>query len=156
MTEASERPFYTVAEAARLLAVNPSTVWRWIAAGRLPAHRVGQKALRIKREDVAALSRPATRRARSGATAEPVQELARFPTLEQAKTLIHQPPTDEEFARRRAVVAMILENRKGRTIAPLTSADLVHEARSRQRKLYDPSHSGRRGGRVSGGEVASD
>ena len=40
------------------------------------------------------------------------------------------PPTIEEIARRKALVAQILAKRKGRHIAPLTSADLVRKARN--------------------------
>ncbi len=44
--------YYTVPEAAKLLKVSPSTVWRWIDAGRLPAHRVGARGIRIDRRDL--------------------------------------------------------------------------------------------------------
>jgi hypothetical protein len=40
------------------------------------------------------------------------------------------PPTPEEIARRKALVGRILENRKQRSIAPLTSAELVAKARA--------------------------
>ncbi len=53
MTRATERDFYSVAQAARLLGVSPSTIWRWIDAARLPAYRVGPKNIRIKKEDLA-------------------------------------------------------------------------------------------------------
>jgi predicted DNA-binding transcriptional regulator AlpA len=29
--------YYTVPEAAEFLSVNPSTIWRWIKSGKLPA-----------------------------------------------------------------------------------------------------------------------
>lgn len=38
-------------------------------------------------------------------------------------------PSLEALARRKALVATILENRKHRVITPLTTADLVHLAR---------------------------
>jgi excisionase family DNA binding protein len=47
--------YYTVAEAASLLNVCHSTIWRWIKAGSLPAYRVGHKTIRIKPEDLAAI-----------------------------------------------------------------------------------------------------
>ncbi len=51
-TEAGEREYYTVPEAATLLRVSRSTIWRWIEAGRLRAYRVGPRNVRIKREDL--------------------------------------------------------------------------------------------------------
>ena len=50
--ETEERDYYTVPEAARLLRVSRSTVWRWIEAGRLRAYRVGPRNVRIKKEDL--------------------------------------------------------------------------------------------------------
>ena len=49
--------FYTVAEAAKFLRVNPMTVRRHIGAGRLPAARAG-RSLRIRREDLEAFMQP--------------------------------------------------------------------------------------------------
>jgi excisionase family DNA binding protein len=45
----------SVPEAAKLLRVSPSTVWRWIDRGIVPAYRVGPKRVFIKREDVGAV-----------------------------------------------------------------------------------------------------
>ena len=42
----TDRRYYTGASAAKLLQVSPSTVWRRIAAGRLPAQRLGPKTIR--------------------------------------------------------------------------------------------------------------
>ena len=49
------KAYYTVAEAASLLNVCHSTIWRWIKAGKLPAYRVGHKTIRIKPEDLAVM-----------------------------------------------------------------------------------------------------
>jgi excisionase family DNA binding protein len=49
----------TVAEAAKSIGVSVSTVWRWIASGRLPAYRLGPKAVRIKAMDAIAARAPA-------------------------------------------------------------------------------------------------
>lgn len=55
----NHRDFYTVPEAADALGVSVSTIRRWIADRRLPAFRLGPKALRIKKQDVdAAGSQP--------------------------------------------------------------------------------------------------
>jgi excisionase family DNA binding protein len=59
MMKEDGRRFYTVPEAARLLEVSPATLWRWIATRRLPAYRVGPRRIRVRREDLEALIRPA-------------------------------------------------------------------------------------------------
>jgi excisionase family DNA binding protein len=56
---ATERTVLSVAEAAVLLGVSRSTVWRWIKSGKLPAYRVGHKTIRIKRADLEMILQPA-------------------------------------------------------------------------------------------------
>ena len=106
--------YLTAAEAARYLRVSPSTVWRWIDAGKLPAYRIGPRGIRIREEDVQAAIQPAR-----PATQRPVAPPFPLPP----------PPTALELERRKRLVAEILENRKHMRIAPLTAADLVHLAR---------------------------
>lgn len=60
--KASPEEYYTVPEAATLLKVSPSTVWRWIEAGRLPAHRVGLRGIRISREALESVVTPSRRK----------------------------------------------------------------------------------------------
>jgi excisionase family DNA binding protein len=117
--------YYTVAGAAQLLHVSPSTVWRWIAAGRLPALRLGPKTIRIAQEDLRALEQPARRVPKEEPT-----------SLEQLRAKLMTPPSAEELARRRAVVARIKAARGERSIAPLTAADLVHQARQEEEESY--------------------
>jgi excisionase family DNA binding protein len=50
--------YYTTSEAAHLLRVSRTTLWRWIGEGRLAAYRVGGRTLRIRREDVTRALRP--------------------------------------------------------------------------------------------------
>jgi len=45
-------PFYTIREAAKALRVSQGTVWRWVRDRKLPAYKVGDRAIRIKREDL--------------------------------------------------------------------------------------------------------
>jgi excisionase family DNA binding protein len=104
---------YSVGQAASLLGVSPSTVWRWIEAKKLPAYRIGPRRIRIREADLQALIRPA--RPTKGARAQ-VQ-------------LTIPPPTPEELARRQALVATILQRRQERRISPLTSTELVRQAR---------------------------
>lgn len=50
----------TVAEAALALRVTDRCIRGWIADGTIPAYRIGDKAIRIKRADLDALLRPVT------------------------------------------------------------------------------------------------
>ncbi|MEX1254092.1 MAG: helix-turn-helix domain-containing protein [Dehalococcoidia bacterium] len=70
-----ERAYYTVAEAASVLNVSRTTIWRWIDAGRLTAYRVGPRTIRIAREQLDALIGP-HRTARRATTLETPQEPA--------------------------------------------------------------------------------
>ncbi len=44
--------YLTVEEIARLLRVHRTTVWRWIASGRLHGYRIGVRTLRVRRDDL--------------------------------------------------------------------------------------------------------
>jgi excisionase family DNA binding protein len=59
MSSSQETDYYTVAQAAKVLAVSPSTIWRWIKADILPAYRVGPRKIRIKKEDLFTIITPA-------------------------------------------------------------------------------------------------
>lgn len=48
----------TVAEAARALRVTERCLRGWIAGGIVPAYRIGDKVIRIKRPDLDALLQP--------------------------------------------------------------------------------------------------
>ena len=90
------QPYYSVAEAARELGVNPSTIWRWIEAGKLAAVRVGPKNIRIRRQDL-----------------DTVIQQARTEPPRKASAMIGapvsvDPPTREELVRRQALVKEIL------------------------------------------------
>ncbi|MBI4494622.1 MAG: helix-turn-helix domain-containing protein [Chloroflexi bacterium] len=122
MVRSADSQFYTILEAARILKVNPSTIWRWIAAERLPAHRVGPRAIRIKQEDLEAVLRPAKPASREAPT--------------DRERAIFQPPSQEEIARRKALVAEILALRQQCVITPLATADLVRKSREQERRAY--------------------
>ncbi len=51
MTDPSAETYLTVAEVAAILKLNQQTIRNWIDAGQLPAVRVGQRRVRIKRSD---------------------------------------------------------------------------------------------------------
>ena len=46
------------------------------------------------------------------------------------------PPTEDELARRQEVVARILANQEGRSIAPLTTADLIRQVREEREERH--------------------
>ena len=120
MTRIHEGEYYTVPQAAAVLTMSPSTIWRWIEKGKLPAYRLGLRKIRVKKEDLDALIKPAR------VKEKPMdKERADF-----------QPVTQEELARRDTLVARILAKSNERSIAPLTTADLVRKARAKERRSY--------------------
>jgi excisionase family DNA binding protein len=55
MSNHGEAPIYlTLGDAAGRMSVSVKTIRRWIAAGDLPAYRCGERAIRIKLEDLEA------------------------------------------------------------------------------------------------------
>lgn len=63
---------YTPAEAAKYLGVHDRTIRRHIREGRLPAQRVGDRLLKIKRDDLDALLKEVT----PTPPADPIREAA--------------------------------------------------------------------------------
>jgi excisionase family DNA binding protein len=58
MAERRSIPVYlSLEEAADCMSVSVKTIRRWIAAGTLPAYRCGQRAIRIRLEDLKAAPR---------------------------------------------------------------------------------------------------
>ncbi len=112
----ADTPYFTVAQAARRLQVSPSTIWRWIDAKKLRAYRIGEKTIRVRREDLEAIVRPTDA------------------AIEAATGSRTKPLGDEESARglaalRRAAVSRAeqLARRGGQPFPP--SSDLVREIR---------------------------
>lgn len=138
MVGIAERDYYTVAEAAAVLDVSPSTVLRWIKAGRLPAQRVGPKTLRIRKQDVESMEQPVEDIA---SIWERVQAKGIIPMRPVIHSLKIPPMTDEEvaamdeaFRLADELSARILKRRGG---IPLGDSDvLIQEAREeRSRQL---------------------
>jgi excisionase family DNA binding protein len=70
-----DEEYVTVAEAATLLRVAPSTVRRWIREGDVPAHRIGRRRVALRRADLARLitpARPAAETKNNAAVDDPV------------------------------------------------------------------------------------
>ncbi|GAB2575911.1 helix-turn-helix domain-containing protein [Microlunatus antarcticus] len=57
---APKRRLTDIATGASALGVDPRTIRRWIADGRLPGYRVGGKLLRVDMADIDALVTPVT------------------------------------------------------------------------------------------------
>lgn len=78
----------TVQEAAALLRVSPSTVWRWIKAERLPAYHLSGRRVWLKRADLAALIEPArTRKGRGSVSGQRQGHERRMTESEQRQML---------------------------------------------------------------------
>jgi excisionase family DNA binding protein len=105
----------TVKEAAALLKVSTATIKRYLKSGRLPGYQVGPRAIRIRRDDLAQVMHPTQ-----------TQEV----TMKHEHGRVAFPkPTPEELARRQALAQQILALRQRTDIRPLTTADLVRQAR---------------------------
>jgi excisionase family DNA binding protein len=116
--------YFTVGQAARRLQVSTSTVWRWIEAGKLPAYRVGPKAIRIKEEDLRSVIRPVKDKGVAAGTVP----------LGGTVTFGQRTLTDEEVAQRLAALHRAstlraeLLARRGGTPLP-SSVDLIRQVR---------------------------
>jgi excisionase family DNA binding protein len=115
--------FCTVAEAAALLGVSVSTVWRWVDSGKLAAFRVGPKSIRIRRTDAEAAVQPVSPRIRPA-------HMNTFVDIESAS----RPLTREESERGRSALAAadklregMLKRRKGKPLSD--SAAIIADAR---------------------------
>ena len=101
--------YLTVAEAAALMRVAPSTIRRWIRAGQVAGYRLGPRRVALKRGDLAAL-----------VTAAPTRTDVEPSTVPLPATEI-QPPTPAEWERGMAA----LERAKRR-------AERIHQRRGGQ------------------------
>src|SRR3954471_19545703 len=122
MSTILDEEYVTISEAAKLLQVHPSSIRRWIDAGDLPAHRVGQRRILVKRADLANLITPAR------------AEQDKAGGMERPEHLVIPKLTPEE--QRQALEAMeaasklraeILAKRGGKPFPP--SWELLNEAR---------------------------
>ncbi len=117
-----DEEFLTVAEAAKLLKVSQSTIWRRINQGGLPAYRVGERRIRLKARELARLITPARQGREEG---EP---------MGQGERLLLGPLTGEEQAKVLAAVeaarrlqALMLSRRSGKPFP--SSAAIINRLR---------------------------
>jgi excisionase family DNA binding protein len=79
----------SVREAARLLRVSESTIWRWIKEGSVPSYRVGRKRVYLKAAELARMVKPKQDRQKSD--------------LERLSEMVHLVPMAPGRARKDAV-----------------------------------------------------
>jgi excisionase family DNA binding protein len=126
---ALDEEYVTVAEAASLLHVAPSTVRRWIREGTVAAYRVGKRRVALKRADLDLLIRPI----RSAPVDESrVQEVERrdFPPLTPEEK--QQAMEAMDRARRRAAE---IRARRGGKLFPNSWETLAELRDERTRQL---------------------
>lgn len=121
--------YLSVAEAAKALHVNPSTIRRWMRQGALPAYRVGQRRVALKRADVARLITPAQRnQEKGGAVSHNEQEVGPKLTPEQQRQGL------AAMAEARRLREEIRNERGGQLFSP--SWEIINELRDeRSRQL---------------------
>lgn len=113
----------TVYETAALLKVNPETVCRYIASGRLHAVRIGRR-VRVRKEAIEALALPITPK-----EVTPMRE-----TMPLLTTLPGEPPTEQQLQERQQAItdsaALITRMRSRLGDKPLEpSWPIIREAR---------------------------
>jgi excisionase family DNA binding protein len=123
-TTATQEPeqYLTVARAAELLSVHPSTVRRWIDEGRLPAYRLGPKRIAVMATDLDGLIAP---RPSNGGATKRVDREARITVRPLSAKEQQQLYAAVEAARRHQ--AELLAQRGGQPFPD--SAELIREAR---------------------------
>ena len=124
-----DEDYVTVAEAATLLRVAPSTIRRWIREGDVPAYRIGRRRVALKRDELSTLITPA--RPDAGAVS----------TLTGDEARAHRRLTPEEIQQgldaldRAEQHAKETSARLGGKLFP-SSVDIIHEMREeRTRQL---------------------
>jgi excisionase family DNA binding protein len=139
-----EEQYLTVAEAAVLLKVSRSTLWRWIDQGDLPAYRLGRRRVLIRREDVEKLITPARGEARSerGERHAENEEGGEMTELDELRALLSRPLTQQERERglaaleaARLLKAEMHERHGGATFSD--SVEIIREMREERTRHLD-------------------
>ena len=113
----------TIAEVARGLKVSPVTIHRWLKQGRLTAYRVGPRAVRIARSDLARLMI-----LRNGQGASQLPGLADLGIAEPTPQQVERRCS--AIARARALRAEMRERRGGAALP--SSWQLIRQAREQR------------------------
>lgn len=131
----------TIPEAAAALKVSPVTIARWLKQGRLTAYRMGPRAVRIRREDLAEVLQPSGH-ADAGMPEQPADGAAAEAHTEtgngEARELPNSPVTSLSPAERLAALReaeglreRILTRRKG-VLVPAIESERVKEKRGKR------------------------
>jgi excisionase family DNA binding protein len=118
--------YVTIAEAAALLKVHRSTIRRWIAQGELPAYRVGQRRLALKRADLDRLVRPAARAAAA-------REGIAFPITDPRLAALAPQEQAAIVAARRAEIPPLTPEQRERGLRAMAEARALREEMLRKR-----------------------
>ena len=124
MTTNATSEYLSVKEAAAELGVSPSTIWRWIEAGRLPAQRIGPKLIRLRAVDVIGSLRAHDRPALAVPEVDPWEEVRRSIrplTKEDGRRL------DAALRRADAHREQMLKRRGGKLVP--SSTDIIRQER---------------------------
>ncbi|MCL4545760.1 MAG: helix-turn-helix domain-containing protein [Chloroflexi bacterium] len=123
--DATAGQLLTVPEAARLLKVSTSTIWRWINRGELPAYRAGQRRIVLKATEIQhILTAGRQRHGEGGSTMpEPVIPLSPLTPTDVARL-------QAAMAQAQAIRARILQERHGRLLP--SSTELLREQREQR------------------------
>jgi excisionase family DNA binding protein len=101
----------SVREAARILHVSESTVWRWIGRGILKAHRVGPKRVCLRREELEPVLKPVPAGSIEDESAEAREQ--RLRSYLRPMSAGPKRPIDEVFEDIRRINAEIVKRRGG-------------------------------------------
>ncbi len=126
MPKDREGQFYTVQEAAGVLGLSPSTIWRWIESEKLPAYRIGPKAVRIRKSDLEAAVKPA----RTGRREVNVMRSSAAAAVDIANKPLTRAEADHLLRateRARTLRERMLARRKGKPFS--SSWDIIDRAR---------------------------
>ena len=126
---AIDEDYLTVAEAADLLRVHPSTIRRWIRQGDVPAVRVGHRRVTVRRADLGTMVAPVV------APPTPEDQAAYWEAVRRRRmTPEEQRRTLDAVERAKRRHAALLERRGGEPYSP--SWELLNELRDeRTREL---------------------
>jgi excisionase family DNA binding protein len=126
---ALDEKYLTVAEAAALLRVAPSTIRRWIRQGDLPAYRLGRRRVALRPADLSGLIAPARPHP------EPMREEADIERITNRKLTPEQIRQGiEAMERLQQLSDEIYARRGGKPFR--SSVEIIHEMRDeRDRQL---------------------
>lgn len=113
-------------DAARLLRISESTVWRWINQDIVPSYRVGRKRVWLRRSELEKLIKPARKKAGD--------EMAKRESLNLVPMAPYRAPDPDAVRKARAFQARLVAKRGGK-LFPESWADINEMREERSREL---------------------